>query len=107
MSLSSLMVLGISLIIKFLFFMEKLMNSRLFQLLTKTSKEKDVLTELTKAYDEFALKLLDKLQIETNITKLYYHLGFVRLELDGIRETLSDGQEKKCLKIYNQGNHSY
>lgn len=81
--------------------MKQLMNSRLFLLLTKASKEKDVLTELTKAYDEFALKLLDKLQIESNITKLYYHLGFVRLELVGIRGGLSDKEEKKCLKIYN------
>lgn len=87
--------------------MKQLMSSRLFLLLTKTSKEKDVLTELTKAYDEFALKLLDKLQIESNITKLYYHLGFVRLELVGIRYGLSDKEEKKCLKIYNQGNLSY
>ena len=81
--------------------MKQLMNSRLFQLLTKASKEKDVLTELTKSYDEFALKLLDKLQIESNIAKLYYHLGFVRLELVGIRDGLSDKEEKKCLKIYN------
>lgn len=87
--------------------MKQLMNSRLFQLLTKASKEKDVLTELTKSYDEFALKLLDKLQIESNIAKLYYHLGFVRLELVGIRDGLSDKEEKKCLKIYNQGNLSY
>ncbi len=81
--------------------MKQLMRSRLFLLLMKTSKEKDVLTELTEAYEEFALKLLDKLQIETNIAKLYYHLGFVRLELVGIRDTLSDGQKKKCVKIHN------
>ena len=81
--------------------MKQLMNSRLFQLLTKASKEKDVLTELTKSYDEFALKLLDKLQIESNIAKLYYHLGFVRLELVGIRDGLSDKEEKKCFKNYN------
>ena len=87
--------------------MKQLTNSRLFLLLTKTSKEKEVLTELTEAYEDFALKLLDKLQIESNITKLYYHLGFVRLELVGIQDGLSDKEEKKCLKIYNQGNLSH
>lgn len=83
------------------------MNSRLFSLLSEKERDNNSLKELKNAYEEFSLKLLDKLQIETNITKLYYHLGFVRLELVGIRDVLSDGQEKKCLKIYNQGNLSY
>lgn len=87
--------------------MKQLMNLRLFSLLSEKNRDSNFFKELKEAYEEFAVKLLDKLQIETNITKLYYHLGFVRLELDGIRETLSDGQEKKCLKIYNQGNLSY
>ena len=87
--------------------MKQLMSSRLFLLLKEISKGKEVFIKLESAYEEFALKLLDKLQIETNITKLYYHLGFARLELVGIRDGLSDKEEKKCLKIYNQGNHSY
>ncbi|MFV0330748.1 MAG: hypothetical protein ACK5KL_13180 [Dysgonomonas sp.] len=87
--------------------MKQLMNSRLFLLLADTSKEKSVLTELEPAYGEFAVILLNKLQAGTNITKLYYHLGFVRLELVNIRDTLLVGQEKKCLKIYNQGNLSH
>ncbi|MFV0537929.1 MAG: hypothetical protein ACK5M3_11220 [Dysgonomonas sp.] len=81
--------------------MKQLMNLRLFSLLSEKDRGNNFFTELKEAYEEFAVKLLDKLQIETNITKLYYHLGFVRLELVGIRDTLSDGQEKKCLKIYN------
>lgn len=64
------------------------MNSRLFSLLSEESGENNFLTKLEEAYEEFAVKLLNKLQIETNIAKLYYHLGFVRLELVGIRETL-------------------
>lgn len=87
--------------------MKQLMNSRLFLLLAEASKEKSVLTELESAYGEFAVTLLNKLQAETNITKLYYHLGFVRLELVSIRDTLLDGQEKKCLNIYNKGNLSH
>jgi hypothetical protein len=87
--------------------MKQLMSSRLFLLLAKTSKGEDLLTELTEVYEEFSVKLLDKLQTETNITKLYYNLGFVRLELVGIQDGLSDKEEKKCLKIYNQGNLSH
>jgi hypothetical protein len=68
--------------------MKQLMNSRLFSLLSEESGENNFLTKLEEAYEEFAVKLLNKLQIETNIAKLYYHLGFVRLELVGIRETL-------------------
>lgn len=70
-------------------------------LLANTSKEKCVLTELEFAYEEFAVTLLNKLQKETNVAKLYYHLGFVRLELVGIRDILLSGQEKKCLRNYN------
>lgn len=81
--------------------MKQLMNLRLFSLLSDTSQSSEFITKLKNAYEEFALKLLDKLQTETNITKLYYHLGFVRLELVGIRKILSDGQEKKCHEIYN------
>lgn len=87
--------------------MKQLMNSRLFLLLANASVEKSVLTELESAYGEFAVTLLKKLQKETNVIKLYYHLGFVRLELVGIRDTLLGGQEKKCLNIYNKGNLSY
>lgn len=81
--------------------MKQLMESRLFSLLNNTSQNKNLLTKLKEAYEEFALKLLDKLQTETNITKLYYNIGFVRLELVGIRDKLSDKEEKKYLKIYN------
>lgn len=87
--------------------MKNLMNLKLFSILSKQDESNNFLTKLEEAYDEFALKLLDRLQIESNITKLYYHLGFVRLELVGIRDGLSDKEEKKCLKIYNQGNLSY
>ncbi len=83
------------------------MNLKLFSILSKQDESNNFLTKLEEAYDEFALKLLNKLQIESNIPKLYYHLGFVRLELVGIRDGLSDKEGKKCLKIYNQGNLSH
>lgn len=87
--------------------MKQLMDSRLFSLLSKKDRNNNLFKELKEAYEEFSVKLLEKLQTESNITKLYYHLGFVRLELVGIRDGLSDKEEKKCLKIYNQGNLSY
>jgi len=62
------------------------------------SQQQNFIIKLKQAYEEFALSLLKKLQEETNITELYYHLGFVRLELVGIRDNLSDGQEKNALK---------
>lgn len=87
--------------------MKQLINLRLFSLLSQKDRDNNFFKELKEAYDEFALKLLDKLQIETNITKLYYHLGFVRLELVGIRDGLSDKEGKKCLGNCNQGNLSH
>lgn len=76
--------------------MKQLMNSRLFSLLEETSQNKDQLIEMKSAYEEFALKLLDKLKTETSLTELYYNLGFVRLELTEICNNLSDRKEKKC-----------
>ena len=87
--------------------MKQLMDSRLFSLLSKKDRNNNLFKELKEAYEEFSVKLLEKLQTESNITKLYYHLGFVRLELVGIQDGLSDKEEKKCLKIYNQGNLSH
>lgn len=75
--------------------MRQLIESRLFSLLIRTSKKKDLLTELEEAYEEFAVTLLNKLQTETNNAKLYYYLSFVRLEFVEIRDILSDRQEKK------------
>lgn len=77
--------------------MKQLMNSRLFFLLEKTSQNKNLLIEMKSAYEEFALKLLDRLQTETSLTELYYNLGFVRLELAEICNDLSDREEKKRL----------
>jgi len=80
--------------------MKQLMKLRLFSLLKDASCVK-LSTQLENAYEEFSVKLLDKLQTETNITKLYYKLGFVRLELVGLRDELSDKEEKKCLENYD------
>jgi len=79
--------------------MKQLVNLRFFLLLRKGAKNKFVLTQLEDAYEEFATRLLEKLHSETDITKLYYHLGFVKLEFAGIKDNLSDGQEKKCLNV--------
>lgn len=68
-------------------------------LLADASARKSVLTELESAYEEFAVTLLEKLQSETDITKLYYNLSFVRLELVGIRDYSIDRKGKKCLEV--------
>lgn len=83
--------------------MKQLMNLRFFSLLTETSKDNCVLTKLEDAYEEFAVTLLEKLQKETNVTQLYYNLGFVRLELLGFRDIANLKNKKKCIKNYNQG----
>lgn len=78
--------------------MKQLMKLRLFSLLNNASQNNILLTRLDEAYEEFAVTLLDKLQTETDITKLYYNLGFIRLELVGLRDGLSDKEEKKCFE---------
>ena len=78
--------------------MQQLMKARLFRLLSETSQNEDFTSQLRESYDDFALKLLAKLQQETNHTELYYSLGFVHLELAGVCERFSGGKEKKCSK---------
>ncbi|MFV0417295.1 MAG: hypothetical protein ACK5KT_01010 [Dysgonomonas sp.] len=80
--------------------MKQLMKSKLLLLLTEALKRKNELAKLEEAYDEFAITLLDKLQSETNVTKLYYNLGFVRLELAELRDIPFGEKGKKCLKVY-------
>lgn len=81
--------------------MKQLMNSNLFSLLKNQYENKRNKSNLEEAYEEFAEKLLDKLRTELDITELYYNLGFVRLELVGIRDSLFGKEGKKCLKYYN------
>jgi len=76
--------------------MQKLMQSRLFQLLLDPSLNKDSISQLEESCDEFALKVLAKLRLETNYQELYFGLGFIHLKLAGICERLSGEQEKKC-----------
>ena len=52
--------------------MKQLMDSRLFSLLSKKDRNNNLFKELKEAYEEFSVKLLEKLQTESNITKLYY-----------------------------------
>jgi hypothetical protein len=83
--------------------MQQLMKSRIFQLLSEASQNEDFILLLKESYDEFSLKILTKLQLETNLTELYYSLGFVHLELAGICERLSGKEGKKCFKNCNKG----
>lgn len=76
--------------------MTEFMSLRLLSLLSNDVEDSDFVIELKSAYEELAKTLLDKLQQETDFTKLYYNLGFVRLELAGICEELPDGKGKKC-----------
>lgn len=81
--------------------MQQLIKTRLFRLLSEISQTESSTSQLKDSYDEFALKLLTKLQLETNHTELYYSLGFVHLELAGVCERLSGGKGKKCFKNRN------
>ena len=86
--------------------MQKLMQSRLFLLLSEMPQNEVSTSQLEETYDEFALKLLTRLQLEKNHMELYYSLGFVHLKLAGVSERLSSEQEKKCLRNSNQ-NHAF
>ena len=82
--------------------MQQLMQSRLIRLLSEASQQENSTSQLEESYDEFALKILTRIQLETNQIELYYSLGFVHLKLVGICERLSCEQEKKCLENCNQ-----
>jgi len=82
--------------------MKQLMSSKLFLLLTTSSQNENYLTKLENAYEEFASKLLNKLQEETSLIKLFYNLGYVRLELIEICENLLDEEKKNACKFANK-----
>ena len=87
--------------------MQKLMQSRLFRLLSEHSQNEDsTLQQLNKYYEDFALNILSRLQKETSPAELYYSLGFVRLKLAGICEQLFSEEKKKCLENSHKG-YSY
>lgn len=75
--------------------MQKFIKLRIFRLLSDTSQNEDTTSQLEESCDEFALKVLTRLHLETNPMELYYSLGFVHLKLAGIYEQLSGKQEKK------------
>lgn len=80
--------------------MKQLLNLELFSLLKESNKNKIDQSKMEDAYGEFATQLLEKLQSETAKASLYYHLGFIRLELVEIQNILSDEKEKKCFIYY-------
>jgi hypothetical protein len=86
--------------------MQKLMQSRLFRLLSEPSQSEDYISQVEKSCDEFALQVLEKLQSETNYYELYFSLGFIHTKLAGVYERLSGGEEKKCPENRGQGNVS-
>lgn len=86
--------------------MQKLMQTRLFRLLSKPSQEEQYISQLEESCDEFALKLLTRLQFATTHMELYYSLGFVHLKLTGFCELLSGEKGKKCFKDCNEGHVS-
>ena len=81
--------------------MKQLMKSRLFLLLTDTSKEKITLSNLESVYEEFADKLLEKSQKEIDLARLYYDLSFLRLELVEMCSHFSARKGEKCIKFSN------
>ncbi len=76
--------------------MQKLMQLRLFRLLSESSQNEVSTSQLEESYDEFALKVLTRLQLEDNPQQLYFSLGFVHSKLAGVCEQLSGKQKKKC-----------
>jgi hypothetical protein len=84
-----------------LMIMQQLIKSKLFRILSDNSQKEGFTSQLEESYDEFALKILTRIQQETNQIELYYSLGFVYSKLAGICERLSDEQEKKCLENRN------
>jgi hypothetical protein len=87
--------------------MQKIMQSKLFRLLSETSQNEDHTSQLEEAYDEFSLKILTKLQLETNHEELYFSLGFIHSKLAGLCERLLVGEQgKKCPEDRNQS-HVY
>ena len=76
--------------------MQKLMQSRLFQLLLDSSLNEESLSQLEESCDEFALKILAKLRLETSYQELYFGFGFIHVKLAGICERLFGEQKKKC-----------
>ena len=76
--------------------MQKLMQSGLFRLLSDTSQNEVSTSQLEELYDEFALKVLTRLQLVNNPQELYFSLGFVHSKLAGVCEQLSGEQGKKC-----------
>lgn len=78
--------------------MQQLMQTRFFRILSEHSQDKNILPELEDAYDDFALKILIRLQTETVYTELFYSLGFIHLKLAGICEKLSGEVGKKRLE---------
>ncbi|MDL2241619.1 hypothetical protein LJB91_01770 [Bacteroidales bacterium OttesenSCG-928-L03] len=83
--------------------MQKIMQSRLFRLLSKTSQNEAYVSQLEDSYDDFALKIFTRLQLDDNHQELFFILGFVHSKLTGIHERLSGEPEKKCYENYNQG----
>lgn len=82
--------------------MQKLMQSRLFRLLLETSQHESYISQLEESCDEFALMVLNRLQLEKNHQELYFSLGFVHSKLVGTCNQLSGEQGKKCLENRNQ-----
>lgn len=80
--------------------MKQLLKLSLFSLLKEPNENKFDQSKMETAYEEFASKLLEKLQLEGDKASLYYHLGFIRLELVEIMNILSDEKKKKCFMCY-------
>lgn len=82
--------------------MQKLMQSRIFRLLSETSQRDISTIQLDKSCDEFAIKVLTRIQFEENHQELYFSLGFIHSKLAGVCEQLSGEQGKKCPKNRSQ-----
>lgn len=79
--------------------MQMFMQLGLFRLLSENPQNEVSRALLEELYDEFALKVFKRLQLEQNYAELYFVLGFVHSKLAGVCERLSGRQGKKCPEI--------
>lgn len=86
--------------------MQMFMQSDLFRLLSENPQNEVSTTQLEELYDEFALNVLKRLQLEQNNAELYFVLGFVHSKLAGVCERLSGRQGKKCPENSSQSDVS-
>lgn len=83
--------------------MKDFLNLKLFSLFSGgRTASSPARTEIQSAYEELASVIYEKIGEKADLPKLYYELGFVRLELMELQSCCLTGKGKKCLELYNE-----